>query len=237
MMVDRNVTIAPRKEEIREKSESICISIQFDLDEIKAHFYDSLKEIELQFDIAEELEKSGHKDQAQDIWRSQVVFLEGIMDFYMHEISKYALVSMFTGKWEKSDNYKNFMIPMSTVEEGLKQPESTEWLFERLNFRFSSETYLSGEPLGSQLSLIGMNYKAICDEAFPRKGKKDEGFIPGQQRIKMLFDRRNQIAHQADRKHENAEKENITREYVENAISTVRTFVDIVHKNALLKQN
>lgn len=115
-MADRSVSISPRKEETREKNDIIYTAIQFQLDEIKQHFYSSLTDIQNQISIAESLSKDGKTDEAKDILRAQVVYVEGIMDFYLHELSKYALVKMFTGEWTKSESYSNFQIPMSTDE-------------------------------------------------------------------------------------------------------------------------
>lgn len=233
-MADRSVSISPRKEETREKNDIIYTAIQFQLDEIKQHFYSSLTDIQNQISIAESLSKDGKTDEAKDILRAQVVYVEGIMDFYLHELSKYALVKMFTGEWNKSESYSNFQIPMSTVEEGLKNPESTEWLFERLNSRFGLEVYLSPDTIGKQLSLIGMKLDDICKKAVPKV--KGRSYITGQQRLKDLYARRNQIAHQVDRKHSTAEKEDIDRAFVEEAIDFVTRFVEAVHVEALSKE-
>lgn len=233
-MADRSVTLSTRKEDIRDKNEVAYIAVQFELNQIKQHFYDSLADIDKQCIVAENLNNSGQVDEAKDIWRSQIVFLEGILDFYIHEISKYALVKMFTNKWPKSVSYESFQIPMSTVEEGLKNPESTEWLFERLNTRFSAETYLHPEPLGKQLSLLGMKLDDICKKAFPKI--KGQTYIKGQEHLKALFNRRNQIAHQADRKHTNAQKEDIDQAFVKESIDWVIKFVEAIHAEALAKE-
>lgn len=233
-MADRTISLSKRKESVRQKNEVASVAVQFELEQIKQHFYDSLEDINNQFSIADELCKVGENTSAKDVWRSQIVFLEGIFDFYIHELSKYALVRMFNGKWPKSKSYENFMIPMSTVEEGLRNPESTSWLFERLNTRFSSETYLAPDPLGKQLSLIGMNLNDICISAFPKN--KDQNYVSGQDRLKSLFNRRNQIAHQADRKHTNAEKDEIDKDFVQESIDVVTQFVEAVHREALDKE-
>ena len=233
-MADRTISLSKRKESVRQKNEVASVAVQFELEQIKQHFYDSLADINNQFSIADELCKVGKNTSAKDVWRSQIVFLEGIFDFYIHELSKYALVRMFNGKWPKSKSYENFMIPMSTVEEGLRNPESTSWLFERLNTRFSSVSYLAPDPLGKQLSLIGMNLNDICISAFPKN--KDQNYVSGQDRLKSLFNRRNQIAHQADRKHTNAEKDEIDKDFVQESIDVVTQFVEAVHREALDKE-
>ncbi|MBQ9812617.1 MAG: hypothetical protein IJM54_04815 [Thermoguttaceae bacterium] len=232
-MKEKPVSLSPRKEDVRDKKEVANVVVQFDLEEIKQHFYDSLNDIKKQFAVAESLLSSGRQEEAMDVWRSQVVFVEGVMDFFMHEISKYALIKMFKGDWEKSERYANLMIPMSTVEEGLRNPESTEWLLSRLNSRFSQEVYLSSDALSSQLSLIGMRFDDICKIAFPKQ--KNESNDSGKQKLRDLYARRNQIAHQIDRQHATAEKKPIDKQFVEDAIATVTAFVEGVCSTAATK--
>lgn len=131
-----------------------------------------MADIQRQIAVADELAASDKLDEAKDIWRAQIIYAEGILDFYIHELSKYALVKMFLGEWEKSKPYDAF--------------------------------------------------------------QKD--YVKGQDRLKMLYARRNQIAHQADRKHSTAEKEDIDREFVQEALGTVKCFVDAVHRCAVGKQ-
>ena len=47
--------------------------------------------------------------------------------------------------------------------------------------------------------------------------------------LNSLSARRNQIAHQSDRKRENAEREDITRDYVNETLEDIRKIVDAVH--------
>lgn len=87
-MERRDLTLTARVEDVREPRTSTVI--HFELAEIKAHFDQSLTAIREQFVIAEGLKESGKLEECKTIWRSQVVFLEGILDFYIHELSKYA---------------------------------------------------------------------------------------------------------------------------------------------------
>lgn len=101
-MAERQVSLSPRKEGIRNKKEIKEIPVQFELDVIRQHFYDSLLDIKKQISIASELHSEGRIEEAEDIWRAQIVYVEGIIDFYLHELSKYAIVKMFSGKWGKT---------------------------------------------------------------------------------------------------------------------------------------
>ena len=55
-------------------------------------------------------------------------------------------------------------------------------------------------------------------------------------RLNSLFQRRNMIAHQSDRRHADAQKEPISRETVEDFIADVEKIVAAVVKEAERKQ-
>lgn len=71
---------------------------QFNLNEIINHFQNGIDSIENQFNIADYLTSNNKIEEAQNIYRSQIVFLESILDFYMHELVKYGLFQIFTNK-------------------------------------------------------------------------------------------------------------------------------------------
>ena len=87
----RNLDLAARTENIREQRPA---PTQFDLDQIKAHFDESISAVEKQYEISDELFSEGKLDEAKTILRSQIVLAEGVLDFLIHEISKYGLYHM-----------------------------------------------------------------------------------------------------------------------------------------------
>lgn len=223
--MNRDLTLKPRKEGVRDKQKGTQI-IEYDLTMIKQHFDESLSIIKEQFEIADSMIKSGDNDKAEYIWRAQIVFLESILDFYIHELSKYAMIAMYSNKWEKSDKYKNFMIPMKSLEECIENQESNMWLLETVNIKFSREVYLGYESMKDQVNLIGLNFMDILQTTF-------ESAEAGKMIIRKLFDRRNQISHQLDRKHTTAEQENITREFVLENIQNIEKLVSNIHNAAI----
>ena len=98
-MEKRDLSLTPRKEGLRDAKPAV-IPTQFSLNEIKQHFEDSLDAITKQYKVADSLNDNGDTDGCKMIWRSQVVLAEGLLDFYIHEMSKYCLFRMFTGAWE-----------------------------------------------------------------------------------------------------------------------------------------
>ena len=166
MSTKRNLSLSPRIENRRD-AHPIEPPVQFSLNEIKQHFTDSLDSVKAQYEVADALLSEGKIDASKTIWRSQVVLAEGLLDFYIHEMSKYCLFKMFTGNWEKSEKYSSFMIPMGRVEEAIIATESKDWFFGYLNERFSRDVFISKESMKDQLNLIGIGFSTVMFKAFP----------------------------------------------------------------------
>lgn len=92
--MNRNLELTERAENIRNQQVSRHI-IQFNLQEIKNRFDESIKEVKQKFYLFDELLLSNKIDEAQDILRTQIVFVESILDFFLHEMTKYSYYKMF----------------------------------------------------------------------------------------------------------------------------------------------
>ena len=230
MATKRDLSLTPRIENQRE-AQPITPPVQFSLDEIKQHFIDSMNTVKAQYDVADSLATEGNTDGCKTIWRSQVVLAEGLMDFYIHEMSKYCLFRMFTGHWDKSEKYATFMVPMGKVEEAIAATESKDWFFTYLNNRFSRDVFISKESMRDQLNLIGIGFSQVMSKAFP-SDKEETSTKQGAQIVEDLFRRRNIIAHQNDRSHASAKQNDITKEFVSDYISKIEVIVNSIHRVA-----
>ncbi len=230
MSTKRDLSLTPRKENRRD-AHPIEPPVQFSLSEIKQHFIDSLNSVKAQYDVADALLAEGNTDGCKTIWRSQVVLAEGLMDFYIHEMSKYCLFKMFTGNWDKSEKYASFMVPMWRVEEAITAAESKDWFFGYLNERFSRDVFISKESMKDQLNLIGISFSAVMFKAFPSNNEQTS-MKQGAQIVAELFHRRNIIAHQNDRSHASAVQNDITKKYVTDYISKIEAIVNAIHEIA-----
>ena len=227
---ERDLGLASRKEETREVRQ-VTIPLQFTLAEIKQHFEESINAVKKQYDVAQSLSDAGDLDGCKNIWRSQVVFAEGIMDFYIHEMSKYCLFRMLNREWEKSQQYEHFQVPMEIVEKAALGQEPKDWFFEHLNKRFSRDVFLSSENMKQQLNLIGIGFVPAMVRAFPGANEEVSKKI-GSKTIAALFERRNAIAHQNDRDHASAKQNDISKEFVEEYIGSIEKIVNAIHSIA-----
>ena len=226
----RDLSLSPRVEEKRELK-VIELPVQFSLKEIKEHFEESLNEVKAQYPVADLLNENGNENDGKTIWRSQVVLAEGLLDFFIHEMSKFCLFKMFTGQWSKSEKYYRFMVPMSKVEDAINTVNSKDWFFDYLNDRFSRDVFLSHESMKDQLNLIGIDFSKTMKRAFSKES--DDPLKHGKQVVIDLFQRRNDIANQNDRSHASAKKQDITKEFVETYITNIELIVNAIYDIAL----
>lgn len=221
----RNLDLTERAEDTREQRTS---PTQFNLHQIKAHFDESIQAIEKQYEISDGLLIEGKTEEAKTILRSQIVLAEGVLDFLIHEISKYGLYHMYEGSWEKSERYLNLPIQMRQFEIAISAPDSNEWFFEFLNERFSRDVFLAEDNMKDQLNLIGVPFPDVMQEAFPMANHK-QSIEQGKNIIKSLFARRNAIAHQNDRSHASAEQADITKPYVQERLAEIKAIGNAIY--------
>lgn len=226
-MAGRDLSLTTRVENVRELKK-VTVPVHFSKEEIKEHFKDSMKEVKAQFNVAQELFEKGDENGYKIILRSQVVLAEGLLDFYLHEVSKYCMFQMFCGNWDKTEKYASFMVPMSKVEEAMAVSSTSEWFFEYLNNRFSRDVFLSVESMREQLNLIGVGFVKAMVKAFPRVNEQESNKT-GAKIVEELFKRRNEIAHQNDRSHATAEQTDISRGFVEMYIGNIECIVEGIY--------
>lgn len=231
-MANRDLSLSSRIEGLRPANSTTVI--HFPLDEIKTHFDENISSIIDQFTVSDILSSENRIEEAKTVLRSQIVLLEGVLDFYIHELSKFALFQMFIGSWDQTEKYKTLQVPMKDVSVGLTSHDSDEWFFEFLNRRFCNDVFLSADSMNDQLNLIGVPFNTVMHTAFAKPDEQKSRKY-GRTIVSELFNRRNQIAHQMDRDHATAVQADIDKQYVQDCISNVTKMVNAMHSIALSK--
>lgn len=199
------------------------------------HFSDTIQAIHAQFSVADELNRAGKCIEGENIWRAQIVFLASALDFYMHEITKYGLCEIYDESWEKTERYNNLQISMTALEIALKSGEEIDWFLEYINDYYSRITMVSFDSVRDQLNLLGIDIIDVANGAFYKRNGTEKTKNKFKRRLNELFDRRNLIAHQTDRKHINAQVENISEEIVINFINDIEAIVKAIDMEARKK--
>ena len=225
-MNDRNFDLLERVENTREKAH--VNFLKFDLDEIREHFQETVKIIREEIFFSQEIYEMGKIQIAENMWRAQIVYLSGALDYFMHEMTKYGVNNIFQGKWEKTEPYHKLEINMELLETILKEPEK-DWIIEFTNNKFSRATMVSYRNVKKHLTLIGINIQDVANNAFCEQESEEKSLDKIQRRLKELYARRNRIAHQNDRNHEDAELKEISQETVQGFCSDITKIVDAIY--------
>lgn len=224
-MAGRDLSLTPRKVATRAKAK---VEI-FKIDDIERHFNENISYIKSQYQTADALIKDGKTGEAADIWRSQIVFLDSAFDFYLHELVQFGILRIFHGEWlSKTEKYNNLVFSMKNIEEALANTDDDTWLKNWVNGKFASDSLMSYSAFKDVCNLLGLDYNKIADDSFYERGNTEKTVDKLKRRIDELFYRRNRIAHQMDRLRENAERQDITRDVVEQFINDVEKIVHAV---------
>lgn len=185
--------------------------IVFDLQPILDRFNSNITDIRSHFQTADDLLALQPPKQiaAEDIWRSQIVFLDSALDFYIHEIVKYGIIKMFNGEWTESNDYKKMKVRLSFAIDLAQNPNSASMLLEEID-EMNKYNCFMGKKIKDALKFIDISYRLTSTQ---------------EKLLIDLYNRRNQIAHQADRIPGQQQKQSITKNYVENFINKIETFV------------
>lgn len=181
-----------------------AIKISIDLNKIQTDFDRNIQDIETKFNLAQSI-LSTSPDSAKDIWRSQIVFLDSALDFYIHEIARFGMSKIINDEWVYTKLFNKFQISMRLAKILIVTPENLNLFMDEIDETNQKNCFMKFENLQKQLKLIGVSIA------------KDES---NENQINNLFKRRNEIAHQAD--FSNGVKNNITEQEVRDFIDAVK---------------
>lgn len=181
-----------------------AIKISIDLNKIQTDFDRNIQDIETKFNLAQSI-LSTSPDSAKDIWRSQIVFLDSALDFYIHEIARFGMSKIINDEWVDTKLFNKFQISMRLAKILIVTPENLNLFMDEIDETNQKNCFMKFENLQKQLKLIGVSIA------------KDES---NENQINNLFKRRNEIAHQAD--FSNGVKNNITEQEVRDFIDAVK---------------
>lgn len=223
-MTSRNLSLASRRENTRDIVVHPPVKI-FAIDEIEAHFRENIASVEYKFAVVAALREIDKPEEADDVLRTQIVFLESAFDFYLHEIVKLGIVCMFKGFRDKTDKYDKLMIEMHYLERALSESEDYSWLRDWINKEFSSKTLMSFDSFNDVCKLLGLNIKNIADGSFYEEGSRESTSKKLKNFLSELYRKRNVIAHQSDRRLADAERQTVAEEYVRVSIQHIKDIV------------
>ena len=204
------------KRECRSKKPIVSAS---DIEAIKSQYQENIKDIKRKFSLVTELRKRKEIKEAQEILRSQIVFLDSSLDYYFHGVVLYGLKKILNGDWSESEAFRAYKVDLGFAFDLAKSFDKKESLFdEHIVEGLFSRPFMDYEQAKKHLTIIGIGSSSGC----PFSQQKDK--------MTKLYKRRNQIAHQTDRIPGETQKQAITIKCVQNFIKDANEIVKCVNK-------
>ncbi len=203
----------PRLEGKRKKK------IKFSYENVNKHFYENLSDIEEKFALADREKSTGDLKSAQEIWRSQVVFLDSALDFYIHEVAKLGIIRIFNGDWAETEKYRKIKVSMDFALKMADSHENADALLDEIDEINQYNCFMKFGKIQETLHLIGLDADTSNQEG-----------------INDLCSRRNQIAHQSDRLPNDTNKQPISKKDVQKYIASVKSLVADINSKVKEKE-
>lgn len=128
-----------------------------------------------------------------DLWRAQVVLAVSALDYFIHELARLGMIDCAKGARPKTDAYLRFDIPLSATESALSGTTHEVWVGETVREKHSWQSFQDPDKLADAIRLISpvKLWEGVGVELsmLPKDVKT---------RLKLVVDRRNKIAHEAD---------------------------------------
>lgn len=198
--------------------------VKFQLEDIIKHYKDSYSVIYNQLSA---LQSSGTLDESQEfVLRSILVYSSSIMDFYFHELGKVFYLKMIIGDIKESNDFKKMELPLEDIREALSKQDPNEWFIKSIVRTMHKSVFQSSEQIKGLLKSIDISVNEICNNSIG--GLKGWNVI--KEKLDEIYRIRNQIAHQADRSHSNADYYEIDLDDIKKKVEFCHQFVQDIHQ-------
>ena len=129
---------------------------------------------------------------ASDLLRAQVVLAVSSLDFYIHEVTVFGMVEVFEGRRPPTQAFLKYNVSVGAVSIGMST-RSSSWFEAEIRERHGFLSFQQPDKVADAIRLfsdVKLWQEVASMMASTEKGVKD--------RLKLIVDRRNKIAHEAD---------------------------------------
>ena len=125
-----------------------------------------------------------------DLYRSQIVLIVSSLDHFIHEFVLDQMMEIYNGRRFPTNSFQNFQIPISSI---LNTRPSDSIVASHIRQKHSWLSFQDPDKIADAIRLI--SDKKLWEEVSPafRLGAGDL-----KTKLKLIIDRRNKIAHEAD---------------------------------------
>jgi len=128
-----------------------------------------------------------------DILRSELVLAVSALDYYIHEVVRLGILEAYHGRRTQTSACLRFRVTLGSALQGISTPASDGWLEDQITNAHSYQSFQDPDKIADAIRLISdaelwnvvANYLGMSSQYV-------------RQKLKLVVNRRNQIAHEAD---------------------------------------
>lgn len=129
---------------------------------------------------------------ASDLLRAQIVLAVRALDFYIHEITVTGMLEVFKGARPATAAFEKYRVPVGAMSAGILTGNN-EWFEADIRERHSFLSFQQPDKIADAIRLFSdKKLWSSVAAAF----SEDESVVKA--RLRLIVDRRNKIAHEAD---------------------------------------
>jgi len=128
-----------------------------------------------------------------DVLRAEIVMIVSALDHYVHEVTRLGMLEVFDGKRPATPAFLRFDVSLECMLGAMTSATSGGWLESEIRTRHGFQSFQNPEKVADALRLFSNAelWKAVAAEL-----KEDPRTL--KDRVELLVQRRNKIAHEAD---------------------------------------
>lgn len=126
-----------------------------------------------------------------DLLRAQIVLIVSALDYYIHELTALGMVEAFEGKRIKTQAFLNFRVSVGSFSNGASHGSS--WFESEIREKHGFLSFQQPDKVADAIRLF--SDVKIWKEVSAKMGIPEQDV---KNKLKLIVDRRNKIAHEAD---------------------------------------
>lgn len=128
-----------------------------------------------------------------DVLRAELVLAVSALDHFIHEIIYFGMLEICKGSRTHTDAYYRFSVPLQATHSAIDNSQTTEWLETVIRQAHGWKSFQNPDNIAEGIRLISSVKLWNEVSQVMRLSPKDVKL-----KLKMIVDRRNKIAHEAD---------------------------------------
>lgn len=128
-----------------------------------------------------------------DLLRFEWVMAVSALDLYIHELVRLGMVAAYRGNRPQTDAFLRFSITMGRTLEAINDPQDDGWLEDQIRASHGHQSFQTPDNIANAVRLV--SNAPLWNEVSALMGVTPQYT---RERINLIVNRRNQIAHTAD---------------------------------------